>query len=173
MVSKNVIYTMRKHNIWLGGLSLLFAANVALAKELLSGSIVLDNAEKLAFSLTGESRDNVVGGAIVLGDETFEITSTSRLGLIGATGGTAADGTSLEYLVFSSSFSAQTAVGNPWVASHRQQGCDDDYNSFAALYRIDEQQSASLGSNPYESLTNDVGLAREAVVYCFVSRPPN
>ena len=129
------------------------------------------------FSLDGESREKVVGGELRLGERRFEITGLSRMGLIGATrsvregeGGAVAFG---EYAVFSSSFSDQTAVGQPWIRANAYHHCDEAYNSFLAVYRVEGAAAVeALGATPYAALTDDPAHAAGAVVYCFVSRPP-
>ena len=131
----------------------------------------------LPFSLSGESREDVMGGELVLGERRFRVTGTSRHGLIGASrvvhdgaGGSIRFG---EYAVFSSSFSEQTAVGNPWARARVYHHCDEAYNSFLAVYRVDGSEAVeALGNQPYGSLTDDAGTSDDAVVYCFMSRPP-
>jgi hypothetical protein len=137
--------------------------------ELLQGK-VSDDPDGLSFQLSGESRKDIIGGVITLGDRTFTITHVSRLGTIGAR----QDGDNRsEFAVFSSSFSEQTATGQPWVASLRYNGCEQPYNSFLALYRvIGESALQALGEVPYRDLTDDVAHSTESEVYCFISRPP-
>jgi hypothetical protein len=144
-----------------------FSAN---GNELLTGTIT-DSSHNLHFALSGESRENVVGGTIRLNDKTFAITHISRLGTIGARRD---DSDAKEFAVFSSSFNEQTATGQPWVASNEYIGCVEPYNSFLALYRVeDEKKLQVLGDIPYADLTNDLIHSIKSAVYCFISRPPS
>lgn len=151
----------------------LLGAN-ATAAELLQGEVALDDGATAIFSLSGESREDVIDGEIRLGEQVFRITSTSRLGLIGAARGYDSDtGPVAEYAIFSSSFSEQTATGTPWVAADRRLHCDQPYNSFLVVYRMtDEGRIAALGSTPYPDLAEGGIPTDAATVYCFFSRPP-
>ncbi len=147
----------------------------ALAEELLTG-VVDAGGEELAFSLSGEDRQNVEGGVITLGERVFKIVKVSRLGLIGAARlvvDQTEDKRYGEFVTFSSSFSAQTATGQPWVAAERYVNCDRPYNSFLALYRVVGAEALeALGSVPYPTLNEDAGAAEKSTVYCFISNPP-
>jgi len=148
------------------------------AKELLTGAVANDGSTPLAFTLSGESRQDIIGGEIILGDKTFAIQKVSRLGLIGATRVALNEGKQTfqfaEYAIFSSSFSNQTAVGKPWVASHAYKNCEQDYNSFLAVYRThDEAQYQALGEVPYAKLSDDKQAVAESTCYCFISKPPD
>ena len=155
---------------WLAG---LLAMNVQ-AAELLHGEVKLDDGATTTFSLSGESREDVIDGEIRLGEQAFRITKTSRLGLIGATRSYADDtGPVAEFAIFSSSFSEQTATGTPWVAADRRLHCDQPYNSFLVVYRMtDGDRIAALGSTPYPELAEGKVPTDSATVYCFFSRPP-
>lgn len=146
----------------------------AQAAELLQGEVALGDGTTTVFSLSGESRENVIDGEIRLGEQAFRITDTSRLGLVGAARSYTGDaGPVAEYAIFSSSFSEQTATGNPWVAADRRVDCDQPYNSFLVVYRMtDEGRIAALGSTPYPALAEGDVPTDSATVYCFSSRPP-
>lgn len=159
------------------GAGLLVAAIAATvtAAELLSARIVSEDGETVVFHLKGESREEVIGGAIEFGPRSFVITNLSRRGLIGARrDGTGDNGVPfVEYAVFSSSFSMQTAVGHPWASALSYVGCESPYNSFLAIYHVDEEKViAALGSMPYPDLMDDASLSAGSRVYCFVSMPP-
>lgn len=159
---------------------LLFAlllAGDAASKELLAGTTPDGGGGTLAFRLDGESRHDVVGGRILLGEAEYTISRVSRLGLIGAhrIGGGESEGGERygEFLVFSSSFSEQSATGTPWVAAQAAYGCDSPYNSFLALYRIEgEAALIALGPGPYGVLTEDLSRSQYSQVLCFTARPP-
>jgi hypothetical protein len=149
-----------------------FAPSVP-AEELLRGEVAGDNGP-MAFLVTGEDRDNIVGGVLRLGTDDFVIAKQSRLGLIGAArysqGGEREYG---EYAVLSSSFSEVTAVGQPWIPADRYVGCDKDYNTFVAIYRVYGTEAVNaLGRTPYSVFTEDASAADESVVYCLYSSPP-
>lgn len=156
---------------WLG--AVLLATGVQ-AAELLHGEVTLADGTTAVFSVSGEDRRNIIDGEIQLGDQTFRITSTSRLGLIGALRDDVGDdGSVAEFAIFSSSFSPQTATGDPWIAADQRLNCDQPYNSFLAVYRItDPQQLAALDEAPYAELAEGDVAVQSAVVYCFFSRPP-
>ena len=71
-------------------------------------------------------------GSIVLGDRRYEISQVSRHGLVGARWFATEGGRYAEFLVFSSSYSDQTAVGTPWVAAREVSRCNEPYNAFVA-----------------------------------------
>lgn len=78
-----------------------------------------------------------------------------------------------EYVIFSSSFSQQTATGTPWLASQTYHRCDQPYNSFLALYRVSGRQAIdAVAERAFSLLPEDVALADDSAVYCFVSAPP-
>ena len=61
----------------------------------------------------------------------------------------------------SSSFSDQSATGKPWVAAESAHGCDEPYNSFVAMYRVEgEEALVALGPIPYGILTEDISRHR-------------
>jgi len=150
-------------------------AGTALAGELLTG-VVDAGGEEIAFSLFGEDRENVMGGDITLGERVFKIGKVSRVGSIGAARlvvDQAAGKRHGEFVTFSSSFSAQTATGQPWVAAQRYVNCDSPYNSFLALYKVVGAEALeALGPVPYSILNEDAGAADQSTVYCFMSGPP-
>ena len=148
------------------------------ATDLLVGTMPNHNGPALAFRLEAESRRDVVGGRIVLGESAYEISRVSRLGLIGARRfvGGGAEGQQqryAEFLVFSSSFSEQTAVGKPWLAAHEAYGCDEPYNTYLALYRVEGEAAVkALGPIPYPKLAEEPSRSQESRVFCFMARPP-
>jgi len=152
--------------------ALVSGAGAATGKELLAGTVPSDEGD-LAFTLSGESRRNVVGGSIVLGERSFEIAKVSRHGLVGAHRFNT-DGANqyAEFVVFSSSYTDQTAVGAPWVAAREAHRCDEPYNAFIAIYRIDGEDAVkALGPTPYPVLVEDVERSNGSRVYCFVGTP--
>lgn len=154
--------------------ALLLTTAAASADELLRGEFVDLEGDTHPFVVSGKDRRDIVGGTIRLGDAQYTIARQSRLGLIGAArfskGGDREFG---EYAVLSSSFSKATAVGQPWVAANRYVGCDEDYNTFVAIYRVyGVERVNALGSAPYGDFTDDVEASDESVVYCLYSEPP-
>lgn len=146
----------------------------ATAKELVVGAIQLEDDETIPFAILGEDKDDVVGGQIQIGGKSFQINRVSRHGLIGASRLEFSDNGGKfeyrEYVTFSSSFSEQTAVGQPWPAAQTYIACDQDYNSFIAVYRITNEKAANeLGPTPYSILSDDVSSSDESTVYCFIS----
>ena len=161
------------HGALVIALALVPAAN-AVAKELLRGATRATDGAPLEFTISGTSRKDVIGGAITLGEHSYEITKVSRHGLIGAHR-FVADGNQkyAEFAVFSSSYTDLTGVGTPWVAALVAHGCDEPYNSFLALYRVDgQEQVEKLGPTPYPQLVEDATLSRNSRVYCFIGKPP-
>ena len=155
----------------------LLLSGEAASKELLTGTVPDGKGGLMAFRLDGESREDVVGGRILLGDTEYTIARMSRLGLIGAhrLGGSEEEDVNryAEYLVFSSSFSEQSATGTPWVAAKSAHGCEDTYNSFVAIYRVEgEEALIALGPIPYGVLTEDISHTQDSRVLCFLARPP-
>ena len=169
--------TSRKRSRCASSTRWLIAAVVALgtsaphAAELIVGETRAGDAPSVPFRILGGSRANVLGGAITLGTSQFTIQRVSRRGLIGGARLAGEGDTSYaEYAVFSSSFSEQTAVGQPWVAARRYHHCDEPYNSFVAVYRVNGEKAVkALGSVPYPALIDDVERSDEATVYCFMS----
>ena len=154
----------------------LLLSGEATSKELLAGTMPDGEGGNIVFRLEGESREKVVGGRILLGDAEYTIARVSRLGLIGAHrlggGGDTAEERHAEYLVFSSSFSEQSATGRPWVAAESAHGCDEPYNSFLAMYRVEgEEALVALGPIPYGTLSEDISRTADSRVLCFVARP--
>ena len=155
------------------GAAATLAGPQAGAKDLLRATVE----DGMEFSLSGESRQDVMGGELVLGERRFKVTGVSRHGLIGASRVVhAADGGAVrfgEYAVFSSSFSDRTATGNPWTEAAEYHRCDEAYNSFLTVYHVEGEAAVkALGPQPYGQLTDDPASADKAVVYCFMSRPP-
>ena len=153
----------------------LLLAGAAAAAVLLVGAAPDSDGSMLAFRLEAENRRDVVGGRIVLGEIEYEISKVSRLGLTGARrfveGGGA--GRYAEFLVFSSSFSQQTAVGKPWLAAREAYGCDEPYNTYLALYRVEGEAAVkALGPIPYPDLAEDLSRSQHSHVSCFMARPP-
>ena len=139
------------------------------AAELLAGQIELADDASTAFVLTGESREQVIGGEISFDGGRYLITSVSRFGLIGATRKTEP----AEFVVFSSSFSSDEATGQPWVAAGSYHDCDRPYNSFLAHYRLAAgAESVNSEEVPYSKLTDDLEASEFSAVYCFSSAPP-
>ena len=158
------------------GAVLLFAGTGE-AAELLVGTAPDGDGSTLPFRLEAEGRRDVVGGRILLGEVAYEISRVSRLGLIGARRFVAGDGDGqgryAEFLVFSSSFSEQTAVGTPWLAAREAYGCDEPYNTYFALYRVEGDAAVkSLGPIPYPDLADDPSRSQHSHVSCFMARPP-
>ena len=156
--------------------ALVFASGAA-AKDLLAGTMPEGDSSVVAFRLDAESREDIVGGRIVLGEVGYEVSKVSRLGLIGARRFVGSDGDALEsyaeFLVFSSSFSGQTAVGKPWLAAREAYGCDKPYNSYLAIYRVEGEAAVkSLGPIPYPDLVEDDSRSRHSRVSCFMAHPP-
>ena len=150
------------------------------AETLLQGTVSLPKSTAMPFLLSAESRKDIIGGEIQLGEKRFRIAKESRLGLIGANRSDSgyADGkntqhNTAEFTIFSSSFSDQTAVGQPWVAALNYINCDQAYNSFLALYHIVGAETVQkLNAIPYKQLTDDLANSTQSTVYCFISRPP-
>ena len=156
------------------GIVMLLAGIPVDAMELLAGQIEVDNGELVEFSLSAEDRHKIKGGEIRMGDRVFRVTNESRLGLIGAVRPADSDRSATEYAVFSSSFSEQTAAGQPWVKADRYRNCDRSYNSFLAIYRVEGREAlAGLGPTPYPVLVDDPEKSDHSEVYCFLSRPPS
>ena len=155
----------------------LLLAGRADAGDLLVGTAPDRNGSVLAFRFEAENRRDVVGGHIVLGEIEYEISRVSQLGLIGARrfvgSGDAGQERYAEFLVFSSSFSEQTAVGKPWIAAREAYGCDEPYNTYLAFYRVEGEAAVkSLGPIPYPALAEDHSLSQRSRVLCFMARPP-
>ena len=172
----NVKWPCRLAGVLVAG-ALLMASSVAAAESLLSATMPDGDGSSVAFRLDAQSRDKVVGGRIFLDAAEYEISRVSRLGLIGARrfvrdGG---DGGSryAEFLVMSSSFSDQTAVGVPWVAAAEAYGCEQPYNTFLAVYRVEGEAAVkALGPIPYPELAENRARSHHSRVFCFMARPP-
>lgn len=146
------------------------------AAELLVGTMPDGNGARIGFGLEAENRKEVVGGRVLLGETGYEISRVSRLGLIGArrfvSGGDAREPYA-EFLVLSSSFSEQTAVGKPWPAARESYGCEEPYNTFLALYRVEGDTAVkALGPIPYPELVENLSRSDDSRVFCFIARPP-
>ena len=155
----------------------LLLAGAAAAAVLLVGAAPDSDGSMLAFRLEAENRRDVMGGRIVLGEIEYEISKVSRLGLTGARRFVEGDGDGAgryaEFLVFSSSFSQQTAVGKPWLAAREAYGCDEPYNTYLALYRVEGEAAVkALGPIPYPDLAEDLSRSQHSYVSCFMARPP-
>ena len=156
--------------------ALMLLSGVAAAAELLVGTMPGGNGSETAFRLEAEDRDSVTGGRVLLGEIEYEISRVSRLGLIGArrfVTGSGGQEHYAEFLVFSSSFSEQTAVGEPWIAAREAYGCEEPYNTYLALYRVEGEAAVkALGPIPYPALAEDPSLSQRSRVSCFMARPP-
>lgn len=143
----------------------------ASALELLTGTVpAAADQQPIAFNLSGPSRDDIIGGEIRFGERVFTIDQQSRMGLIGAR---RALEQGSEFVVFSSSFSTQTATGQPRIAGQQYVNCEQPYNSYLAIYRVtDPAAVTALGETPYPQLLKDAGQSGDATVYCFYSKPP-
>ena len=156
--------------------TLVLLAGVAAAADLLVGTVPGSSGTSIGFGLEAEDRQTIEGGRILLGETAYEISKVSRLGLIGARrfvrGGDAQEPYA-EFLVLSSSFDEQTAVGKPWVAARGSQGCEEPYNTFLALYRVEGEAAVkALGPIPYPELTENLSRSHDSRVFCFIARPP-
>ena len=155
--------------------TLVLLSGVAAAAELLVGTMA-SGGTPIGFALEAEDREDVVGGRILLGETAYEISKVSRLGLIGArrfVRGGDAQAPYAEFLVLSSSFGEQTAVGKPWVAARESYGCGEPYNTFLAFYRVEGEAAVkALGPIPYPELAENLSLSHDARVFCFIARPP-
>ena len=142
-----------------------------------SGHASGDKPQELSFLLTGENRQDVIGGEIKLGERAFTIDKVSRQGMIGASRSSLhsddTPGHYVEFAVFSSSFSAQTATGQPWVAGKIYVNCEQEYNSFLAIYRLNDSGAvADFDKSPYPVLLENIENSDDSIVYCFNSKPP-
>jgi len=77
----------------------------------------------------------------------------------------------MEFAVFSSSYTEQTATGQPWIAGDSYLQCEQEYNSFLAIYRVHPDKAKLLPEPPFGNLTDSTEHSDESVVYCFVSGP--
>lgn len=140
-------------------------------KLLLEGTIGVGAGPPLLFQLRGESREDVVGGEMAVGAEHFDVQKVSIHQLLGAVSDTVEK---TKYAVFSSSYSAQTAVGVPWVAAEISHGCEEDYNSFVAIYTVSGKPvGAPIEPGPYAELMESLTASQDSVVYCFLAMPPS
>ena len=155
--------------------TLALFAGVAVGAELLVGTMSGGNGTAIGFALEAEDREAVEGGRILLGETAYEISKISRLGLIGArrfVRGDDAREPYAEFLVLSSSFGEQTAVGKPWVAARESHECEEPYNTFLALYRVEGEAAVkALGPIPYPELTENLSRSHDSQVFCFTARP--
>jgi len=145
----------------------LVFCTTTIADVLLTGEVFDHSNEKVGFSLSGENLEDVVGGEIKLGDARFEITHVSVHSLVGAVG----QGNPRKFAVFSSSYTEQTATGQPWIASDSYLYCDQQYNSFLAIYSVNDDQAEELPEPPFANLTDSTDHSESSVVYCFISNP--
>lgn len=155
--------------------ALMLLAGAAAAAELLVGTMPDGNGARIGFGLEGENRKDVVGGRVLLGETEYEISRVSRLGLIGARRFVSGDAHEpyAEFLVLSSSFSDQTAIGKPWPAARESYGCEEQYNTFLALYRVEGDAAVkALGPIPYPELVENLSRSDDSRVFCFIARPP-
>ena len=148
--------------------TLVLLAGVAAAAELLVGTVPGGNGTAIEFGLEAEDREAVEGGRILLGETAYEISKVSQLGLIGARrfvrGGDAREPYA-EFLVLSSSFGEQTAVGKPWVAASESHGCEEPYNTFLAVYRVEGEAAVkALGPTPYPELAENLSRSHDSRV---------
>ncbi len=144
----------------------------AFAEELVAASVRESDGTELEFRMTGNSREDPIGGEISLGDAVYRISRISRHGLVGAWRyERGSDGRIGEFVVFSSSYGAQTAVGTPWVAAREVRHCDEPYNTFLAVYRVEGEAAIdALGPIPYPKLVEDIERSQHSRVYCFTGR---
>lgn len=157
--------------------ALLFLAGAAAAADLLLGAAPVSDDATVRFRLEADDRQELVGGRIFLGEFEYRISKVSRLGLVGArrfvTGEDGGVGRYAEFLVFSSSYSEQTAVGTPWLAARETYGCDRPYNSYYGFYRVEGESAVkALGPIPYPDLAEDPSRSQHSHVACFMARPP-
>ena len=157
--------------------AVLFLAGTAAAAELLRGTAPVGDDATVRFRLEAENRNDLVGGRIFLGEIEYEISRVSRLGLVGArrfaTGDDGGRGRYAEFLVLSSSYSDQTAVGKPWLAARDAYGCDRPYNTYYGFYRVEGEAAVkALGPIPYPDLAEDPSRSQHSHVACFMARPP-
>ena len=154
------------------GIVTLFASSIVCAEntQLLEGDIVTATGLNVPFELLGENRKNVVGGSIRLGEHTFIVKKMSVHSLLGAL---RTEGETLEFAVFSSSYSEQTAMGEPWVVAKKKHGCDMPYNSFLSIYTISSaEKKSNVTAVPYAKLVESLSESDDSVLYCFIARPP-
>ena len=157
--------------------ALALLAGGAAAAELLVGTMPDGNGSEIAFRLEAENRRALAGGRILLGETGYEISRVSRYGLIGArrfVGGSGEREPYAEFVVLSSSFSAQTAAGKPWLAAREWHGCEErPYNTYLAFYRVEGEAAVkALGPVPYPKLAEELPRSQESRVFCFMARPP-
>ncbi len=146
----------------------LTLAGSAGANTLLAGDATLNDGTTVAFSLSGNSRDDVIGGSIRFAEETFEITAVSEHNLVGAQ---RRHGDNVELVLFSSSYSRVTDTGEPWVRASVHHNCEKPYNSFLAIYEVASALVAELPDPPYWQIGESPADTRSATVYCFMSKP--
>lgn len=141
------------------------------AGELVVGELLLDKDKPVAFQLIGKSPEDVVGGEIKLGETSYIIDRVSQRQMVGASFlKEAGEASYAEFVVFSSSYSSQTATGDPWPKANTYHRCSTPYNSFLAIYRVNGKEAVkALGPAPYPTLMSELGRAERADVYCFTS----
>lgn len=159
-----------------GNAPLCFAAAQNSGADTALQTLLNGSANGEPFSLSATDREQPVGGEIRIGKRRFTITQVSRHGLIGAQRSASSEEPNApfaEYAVFSSSFSPQTATGQPWVAAQTFHNCDQPYNSFLAIYHVAGSDAAlSLKDGPFADLTASANASDNSITYCFVSSPP-
>jgi len=156
---------MLRTGLALLGLTLVGPAS---ANTLLTGSATLNDGATVPFTLSGNSREDVIGGSIEFADSTFEITAVSEHNLVGAQRKL---GDKVELVLFSSSYSRVTDTGKPWVQATEHHNCDEPYNSFLAIYELESALVAELPDPPYWQVGENPADASSASVYCFMSQP--
>lgn len=168
---------MRRRTGTLAACAALLLASASQAAELLVGTAPDGGGSEVGFRLEAENRRDLVGGRIFLGDFVYEISRVSRLGLVGARrfviGDDTGQGRYAEFVVFASSYSEQTAVGKPWIATREAYGCDRPYNTYLGLYRVEGEAAVkALGPIPYPDLAENVSRSQHSHVACFMAFPP-
>lgn len=154
------------------GIMALFVSSIACAEntQLLEGDVVTATGLNVPFELFGENRKNVIGGGIRLGEHTFVVKKMSVHSLLGAL---RTEGKTIEFAVFSSSYSGQTAMGEPWVVAKKKHGCDKPYNSFLSVYTISSaEKKKNVTDVPYAKLVESLSESDDSVLYCFIAKPP-
>ncbi len=143
---------------------------------LLTGTIPYKGDSTMKFWFESEDSNDPLKGYIFLNGVQYEISSVSRLGLIGARRfvkqNSDVNKSYAEFLVLSSSFSEQTAIGTPWLAAHEVYGCDTSYNTYLAFYQVKGEKTVkALGPIPYESLAENLSNSQHSWISCFQSAP--
>lgn len=161
-------------------MTVLISALLVLASPVRANTLLVGEASNVAgqsvpFSLSGNSREDVIGGEIVFGDQRFTITAVSEHNLVG---GQYTAGDTVHLALFSSSYSRVTDSGEPWAAGAEHHGCEQAYNSFLALYKVPSADIGKLPDPPYWPLaegsvpdTGSVAASGSSSIYCFMSQP--